>query len=150
MTTTAEVRTLLAALSERYPVIAARLPLAIGVRDDLIAAGYDAELIGRCLRAHVGGIKYQRMVARGGKRYRLDGIEAQDIDPLHVEFARQKVEEFDHLKAIKKEKNNTQSVASRTIKAIKLDTSPMPKAAAKSLPAVAIIIKKKRVLQVPQ
>ena len=90
-----EPRATLDALIERYPVFAARLPLAIGVRDELIAAGHDPDAVRRALHIHVLTMRYQRMLSKGGKRYHLDGAEAQDIDPEHIEVARQKVGEYD-------------------------------------------------------
>lgn len=150
-----ELRTLLAALAERYPVIAARLPLAIGVREELVLAGYDAELLRRSLYQHVHGIKYQRLLFLGGKRFHLDGIEAGEIDPEHVEFARQKIEEFDQQTAKKmllKKELKAKLAASLAVKAIKPE--PAPKPAAKALPAaplaVTVVVKKKRIVQVPK
>lgn len=154
----------LADMKECYPVMRARLPLAVGVRDELVAAGYDAELLRRSLYAHVHTVRYLRKIAQGGQRHHLDGTEAGAIEPEHAEFARQKVAEYDvheaarrlRVKAAKAElsaKREREAAAKAPAKApptVKVAAKPIAKTPPAASPAVTIVVKKKRVLQVPK
>lgn len=58
-----------------YPVFKQFKPLAIGIHEALAAAlpQYDTQLIGRVLSNHCRKPRYLKSVARGGKRFALDG-----------------------------------------------------------------------------
>lgn len=160
-----EAKTLLVELKARYPVVAEWKPLAVGVRDELIAVGYSAEVLRRTLYTHVHGIKYKRIVAKGGKRFHLDGSEAQDIESEHIESALKSIAEYDRANAdrvLRKKEIKAQEVDSRAVKTIKPEPAPKLKPAAKpslaaktplaakSPPVVAVVVKKRRVVQVPK
>ena len=81
---TAALNALTAELIARYPAIAAVLPLTIGVHEELVAAGYDPALLRKVIFKHVNSTTYVKKLARGGKRHKLDGTEAEDIEQEHV------------------------------------------------------------------
>ena len=157
-------RALLKTLHETFPVIAERKPLAIGAFKELLAVGYDVELLRTCMKIHVESFKYLRAVSKGGQRHHLDGTEAGAIEPEHAEFARQKVEEFVRLTAARKLRKKEQEAliaAKREREAVaKAPAEPPPKAKVAAKPvvktppaasaAITIVVKKKRVLQVPK
>ena len=62
-------------LYSSYPVFKQFKPLAIGIHEALAAAlpQYDTQLIGRVLSNHCRKPRYLKSVARGGKRFALDG-----------------------------------------------------------------------------
>jgi sRNA-binding protein len=71
-----------------YPAFRDRLPLKIGVAEDLVTRhpDYDRTLIVAVLKRHVNHPRYHERVAAGGARYELDGTasEGPGIDPSHV------------------------------------------------------------------
>ncbi|MFX1765402.1 ProQ/FINO family protein [Paraburkholderia sp. A1RI-2L] len=71
-----------------YPAFRERLPLKIGVVEDLVARhpDYERTLIVAVLKRHVNHPRYHERVAVGGSRYELDGSasEGPGIDPSHV------------------------------------------------------------------
>ncbi|MDE1138689.1 ProQ/FINO family protein [Paraburkholderia tropica] len=71
-----------------YPTFRERLPLKIGVVEDLVAAhpDYERTLIVAVLKRHVNHPRYHERVAAGGPRYELDGTasEGPGIDPSHI------------------------------------------------------------------
>lgn len=159
-------RALLAALHERYPVIAARLPLAIGIHQQLLDEGHDPALLRRVMSIHVKSVKYVVNMLKGGQRHHLDGSDAGEIEAEHVEFARQKVEELNRQTAEKvllKKEQKSKLAASLAAKSIKPEPAPKPKPkpaakptpavkappVAKSPPIVAVVVKKRRLIQLP-
>jgi sRNA-binding protein len=74
--------------AKHYPAFRDRLPLKIGVAEDLVArhADLDRTLIVAVLKRHVNHPRYHERVAAGGSRYELDGSvsEGPGIDPSHV------------------------------------------------------------------
>ena len=152
-------RELLRELSEKYPVFANRLPLAIGVKNELLAAGYAEEKLRVALYPYTKTTNYLKNMAKGGKRYHLDGTEADDLDPEHVEHARIAIAER-MKKTIEeqrqKKEQKAQEAANRLAKAEQLAKAadkaakagkPVVQAkVAKLAPVVPVIIKKKRVI----
>ena len=174
-------RELLRELSEKYPVFASRLPLAIGVKTELLAAGYAEERLRLVLYPYTKATRYLKNMAKGGKRYHLDGTEADDLDPEHVEKARIAVAErmkktIEELRRKKEQK--AQEAANRAAKLEQLAKTaanakkagkamPVAQAAAKvakpaptaiaprqtdavATPAVPVIVKKRRTIEVPK
>ncbi|WP_322012133.1 ProQ/FINO family protein [Paraburkholderia sp. J12] len=85
--------------AKHYPAFRDRLPLKIGVAEDLVARhpDYDRTLIVAVLKRHVNHPRYHERVAAGGSRYELDGsasagpgIEASHIGRANAALARQK------------------------------------------------------------
>lgn len=74
--------------AKHYPAFRDRLPLKIGVAEDLVARHPDCErtLITAVLKRHVNHPRYHERVAAGGPRYELDGSvsEGPGIDPSHI------------------------------------------------------------------
>ncbi|WP_175197100.1 ProQ/FINO family protein, partial [Paraburkholderia caffeinitolerans] len=74
--------------AKHYPAFRERLPLKIGVVEDLVARhpDYERTLIVAVLKRHVNHPRYHERVAEGGARYELDGSasEGPGIDPSHV------------------------------------------------------------------
>lgn len=74
--------------AKQYPAFRDRLPLKIGVAEDLVARHpeYERTLIVAVLKRHVNHPRYHERVAAGGSRYELDGAvsEGPGIDPSHV------------------------------------------------------------------
>jgi len=75
-------------LAKHYPAFRERLPLKIGVIDDLCARHPDLErtLLVAVLKRHVNHPRYHERVAAGGARYELDGTvsEGLGIEPSHI------------------------------------------------------------------
>ncbi|MFP6560267.1 ProQ/FINO family protein [Paraburkholderia sp. B3] len=75
-------------LAKLYPAFRDRLPLKIGVAEDLVARHpeYERTLIVAVLKRHVNHPRYHERVAAGGSRYELDGSASAGpgIDPSHV------------------------------------------------------------------
>jgi len=74
--------------AKHYPAFRDRLPLKIGVAEDLVARHpeYDRTLIVAVLKRHVNHPRYHERVAAGGSRYELDGTasEGPGIEPSHI------------------------------------------------------------------
>lgn len=74
--------------AKHYPAFRERLPLKIGVVEDLVTRhpDYERTLIVAVLKRHVNHPRYHERVAEGGSRYELDGSasEGPGIDPSHV------------------------------------------------------------------
>ncbi|QBQ99312.1 ProQ/FINO family protein [Paraburkholderia pallida] len=74
--------------AKHYPAFRERLPLKIGVVEDLVARhpDYERTLIVAVLKRHVNHPRYHERVAEGGSRYELDGTvsEGPGIEPSHV------------------------------------------------------------------
>ncbi|WP_213302873.1 ProQ/FINO family protein [Paraburkholderia sacchari] len=74
--------------AKHYRAFRERLPLKIGVVEDLVARhpDYERTLIVAVLKRHVNHPRYHERVAVGGSRYELDGSvsEGPGIDPSHV------------------------------------------------------------------
>ena len=75
-------------LAKHYPTFRERLPLKIGVIDDLCTRHPDLErtLLVAVLKRHVNHPRYHERVAAGGSRYELDGTvsEGPGIEPAHI------------------------------------------------------------------
>ena len=74
--------------AKHYPAFRDRLPLKIGVAEDLLARHpeYERTMIVAVLKRHVNHPRYHERVAAGGSRYELDGTasEGPGIDPSHI------------------------------------------------------------------
>ena len=66
----------------RYAVLRDNRPLAIGSGDVLAAAlaHFDATVISRALSNHCARISYQKQLAKGGKRFNLNGKPEGEVD----------------------------------------------------------------------
>ncbi|TDV34041.1 ProQ/FINO family protein [Paraburkholderia caballeronis] len=75
-------------LAKHHPTFRDRLPLKIGVIDDLCARHPDLErtVLVAVLKRHVNHPRYHERVAAGGPRYELDGTPSAGpgIDPSHI------------------------------------------------------------------
>jgi sRNA-binding protein len=75
-------------LAKHYPTFRERLPLKIGVIDDLCTRHPDLErtLLVAVLKRHVNHPRYHERVAAGGSRYELDGTvsEGPGVEPAHI------------------------------------------------------------------
>jgi len=75
-------------LAKHYPAFRERLPLKIGVIDDLCArhADLDRTLLVAVLKRHVNHPRYHERVAAGGPRHELDGSASTGpgIEPSHI------------------------------------------------------------------
>jgi hypothetical protein len=75
-------------LAKHYPTFRERLPLKIGVIDDLCARHPDLErtMLVAVLKRHVNHPRYHERVAAGGPRYELDGTVSTGpgIEPTHI------------------------------------------------------------------
>jgi sRNA-binding protein len=94
--------------AKHYPAFRDRLPLKIGVAEDLVARhpDYDRTLIVAVLKRHVNHPRYHERVAAGGSRYELDGsvsagpgIEASHVGRANAALARQKAKAEAQVKA---------------------------------------------------
>ena len=83
-----QLNTIWNVLAKHYPTFRERLPLKIGVIDDLCARHPDLErtLLVAVLKRHVNHPRYHERVAAGGPRYELDGTvsEGPGIEPAHI------------------------------------------------------------------
>jgi sRNA-binding protein len=74
--------------AKHYPAFRDRLPLKIGVAEDLVARHpeYERTLIVAVLKRHVNHPRYHEHVAAGGSRFELDGSPSAGpgIDPSHI------------------------------------------------------------------
>jgi sRNA-binding protein len=109
----------LALLSDRYPTIARRLPLALGTRQRLAAEreehGLSTRLTQRAIKMLVGSTPYLKAVAAdGARRWTLDGEPAEAIDAATAAAA------------LKEVRRRMQSAAAR--KRAEKTPPPMPKA----------------------
>ncbi|GAB7129652.1 hypothetical protein JCM19000A_41600 [Silvimonas sp. JCM 19000] len=66
----------------RYAVLRENRPLAIGTGDVLAAAlpHFDATVISRALSNHCARISYQKQLAKGGRRFNLNGKPEGEVD----------------------------------------------------------------------
>ncbi|WP_321916403.1 MULTISPECIES: ProQ/FINO family protein [unclassified Paraburkholderia] len=122
--------------AKHYPAFRDRLPLKIGVAEDLVARHpeYERTMIVAVLKRHVNHPRYHERVAAGGSRYELDGTasEGPGIDPSHVgranaALARQKAKAEAQAKA--REEGKAQPEAKPEVKAeAKTETAPQPEA----------------------
>lgn len=76
----------------KFPVFQKPLPLKIGIREDLVAIGYEPEAVQRFLRRWCSQPEYQAALVSGGSRYDLDGQVCGAIPPEHREIARAQLE----------------------------------------------------------
>lgn len=85
-----EAQALLAALRARFPVLAEYRPLAIGIDQALRqrCPQYSRRRLRAALGLHTGTPAYLEALARGGRRYDLDGVAVAPIAPRHREHAR--------------------------------------------------------------
>lgn len=85
---------LLTMLRDKYPVIGASKPLAIGAFEEIQTAHPDIDeiLIRRALAIHTKGRRYQADLAKGKWRWHIDGSKAGPIDPKHAKVAQAKLE----------------------------------------------------------
>jgi sRNA-binding protein len=113
-----------------YPAFRDRLPLKIGVAEDLVTRhpDYERTLIVAVLKRHVNHPRYHERVAAGGSRFELDGSasEGPGIDPSHVgranaALARQKAKAEAQAKA---------QEAAKTVQADATAAAVQPEAAA--------------------
>jgi sRNA-binding protein len=85
---TRQLNTVWNVLAKHYPTFRERLPLKIGVIDDLCTRHPDLErtLLVSVLKRHVNHPRYHERVAAGGPRYELDGTasEGPGIEPSHI------------------------------------------------------------------
>ncbi|QGZ57172.1 ProQ/FINO family protein [Paraburkholderia acidiphila] len=122
--------------AKHYPAFRDRLPLKIGVAEDLVARHpeYERTMIVAVLKRHVNHPRYHERVAAGGSRYELDGTasEGPGIDPSHVgranaALARQKAKAEAQAKA--REEGHAQPEAKPEVKAeAKAETAHQPEA----------------------
>ncbi|WP_395061975.1 ProQ/FINO family protein [Paraburkholderia silvatlantica] len=122
--------------AKHYPAFRDRLPLKIGVAEDLVARHpeYERTMIVAVLKRHVNHPRYHERVAAGGSRYELDGTasEGPGIDPSHIgranaALARQKAKAEAQAKA--REEGKTQPEARAEVKAeAKTEAAPQPEA----------------------
>jgi sRNA-binding protein len=145
---TAASNALTAELVARYPAFAAVLPLTVGAKNQMLAAGFDPVMLRKAVYKHVMSTAYLRKLAKGGKRYNLDGTEAEDIDPEQAEKAnvtlteriRKTIEEMRQ-----KKQNKALEDANRLAKAEQLaKTAANAKKAGKAMPvaqAAAKVVK---------
>ncbi|MXR36155.1 ProQ/FINO family protein [Craterilacuibacter sinensis] len=80
-----------------YPVFKQFKPLAIGIHEALGAAlpQYEAQLIGRVLSNHCRKPRYLKSVARGGKRFALDGKPAGVVSDEEKAAAHKQCEDLE-------------------------------------------------------
>ncbi|WP_321928903.1 ProQ/FINO family protein [Paraburkholderia guartelaensis] len=122
--------------AKHYPAFRDRLPLKIGVAEDLVARHpeYERTMIVAVLKRHVNHPRYHERVASGGSRYELDGTasEGPGIDPSHVgranaALARQKAKAEAQAKA--REEGKVQPEVKADAKAeVKAEPAPQPEA----------------------
>ncbi|TAM30947.1 MAG: hypothetical protein EPN59_07945 [Paraburkholderia sp.] len=83
-----QLNTIWNAFAKLYPAFRERLPLKIGVAEDLVARhpDYERTVIVAVLKRHVNHPRYHERVAAGGSRYELDGSVSAGpgIDPSHI------------------------------------------------------------------
>ena len=87
----AKAMQLIALLSERWPqcfsVYGRRSrPLKVGIRDDIIAAGFDDD-VSAALRHYAGNFEYRKRLKAGAPRIDLDGNVAGSVSAAEAEFA---------------------------------------------------------------
>jgi sRNA-binding protein len=120
--------------AKQYPAFRDRLPLKIGVAEDLVARHpeYERTLIVAVLKRHVNHPRYHERVAAGGSRYELDGSASAGpgIDPSHVGRANAAL-------ARQKAKADAQAKAKETgaVQPPKAEAQPQPAAEAEQKPA---------------
>lgn len=127
--------------AKHYPAFRDRLPLKIGVAEDLVTRHpeQDRTMIAAVLKRHVNHPRYHERIAAGGPRYELDGSVSAGpgIDPSHIgranaALARQKAKAQTQAQARvgeKQEGNGEQAVqAAPTPVAAHSDTDTAPEA----------------------
>nr|WP_274389236.1 ProQ/FINO family protein [Paraburkholderia tagetis] len=123
--------------AKHYPAFRDRLPLKIGVVEDLVARhpDYERTLIVAVLKRHVNHPRYHERVAEGGSRYELDGgvSEGPGIDPSHVGRAKAALA---HQKAKAEARAKEQETGKAAVPAEQAaDSAGAPAVAADSAPA---------------
>jgi len=128
--------------AKHYPAFRDRLPLKIGVAEDLVARhpDYERTLIVAVLKRHVNHPRYHEQVAAGGSRYELDGSASAGpgIDPSHVgranaALARQKAK----AEARAQEGANAQAAAEQPQAAAEVPGDPQPEQPQADVPVQA-------------
>ncbi|WP_146010012.1 ProQ/FINO family protein [Burkholderia sp. WAC0059] len=111
--------------AKHYPAFRERLPLKIGVLDDLRERhpDYDRTLIVAVLKRHVNHPRYHEHVAAGGSRYELDGSVSTGpgIEPSHIGRAKA---------ALERQQAKAQARAEQPAQAQQNPASAQPEAAA--------------------
>lgn len=89
-----EANALLAVWSKTYPAFADYKPLAIGIRDRLIAAhpNIDRDIICLALRFRVKARRYLQALSEGEARHNLDGSVAGEVTAEHRGIAKAQLE----------------------------------------------------------
>lgn len=119
---TSQVKALHATLGQKYKVINSHQPLAVGIANEVMSLGYPEDVVRRVLQQHVTTTMYLKALAKGGKRFHLDGTEAGDVAEEHSKHAQEKLAarmaEFAQKKATADEKKKQQKQALAAAKAM--------------------------------
>jgi ProP effector len=139
------LRTSYADLLGKYEILRDKKPLAIGIYDEVLVVISEPKLTSYILAKHTRNSRYLKSLAEGGKRFHLDGTEADDILEIHKSHALTSILE----RSIKLDKKKAVQVALKEAKAIKKMKVAAPvvtekKPALPELKTPKITIKKRR------
>lgn len=141
------LRTSYADLLGKYEILRDKKPLAIGIYDEVLAVISEPKLTSYILAKHTRNSRYLKSLAEGGKRFHLDGTEADEILEIHQSHALISILE----RSVKLDKKKAVQVALKKAKATKKMKVVAPVAMKKTfvlpeLKTPKITIKKRRSL----
>lgn len=99
-----------AALLERHAVLKENKPLAIGICKQLAECEKDfsKKLLRTILHFHTRNVSYLKNVAKGGKRFNLDGTESSDIEQQAIDYSNDFLKTLYEKQAARKAKKQAQ------------------------------------------
>lgn len=166
---TSQVLALHTFLREKYKVVHACKPLAIGISEQVTALGYPTDVVRRTIGQHVKTTLYLKSIVKGGKRYNLDGTESSDVLEEHSKAAQTIVAEriahfaakkdaADARKQAEKEKlkreQSAKTAEAKKVKSVNIlsktavtDKQPVISKKPPSI-APAVVVKKRRIINI--
>jgi ProP effector len=111
-----EALAVIAALAERWPLCFSDepKPLALGISNDILAAGFPSEGLERGLRWYAQGFSYLRAMRAGAARINLDGAAAGVVSAEHAAQAAERLADW------------TQRKRQRAAQPVALEPAPVP------------------------
>ncbi|MBA5689642.1 ProQ/FINO family protein [Rugamonas apoptosis] len=128
-------------LLKKYPVLLKKMPLAIGIYEQILAVVHDRALVAYALGKHTRSGTYLKALSIGGSRFNLDGSESGEVSEIHQAHANVRIAELNARDLAKKA---AKKLSKAKPDAKRIDPATAPVVVQK--PAVMVTIKKRRVI----